>query len=276
MSPTEHDLRAALRDGEGDAPSAGGIVARGRALRAKRRSHLLYAAVAIVLVGGVGVGGAFLLGNSTTDSKNNSLSGAAGGASSDNTYGQAHSGGTSGSAKALVPSRGGVRSPDAVACPSSLPRYLLPGGSRAGQLGGDGPLFRQPVRALVVCSYGAVGGAVGSKPTPPARLVLTGNEATVLADSLEHAAKTKPAGLCPDIRSADEQALAILGLAGDGSTVGTVTTTINRPACAVQVTNGSAVRYAWTPPPQLAPKLAGLNPQAGRSHGPVVPGSPSR
>ena len=161
-------------------------------------------------------------------------------------------------------------------CPASLPRYALPGTSTPSTSAAGGPLFSGTVDSAVVCSYGAVDTALSGKSPPPTRVVLRGNDATTLAASLENAARTRPNVMCPQIRSADERALAVIGVAADGARVGTVTTTINMPACDVRVTNGKAVRYAWSPPPSLANRLAGANPSAGRSHGPVPNSSPTR
>ena len=50
----------------------------------------------------------------------------------------------------------------------------------------------------------------------------------------------------------------------------------DRCPCGGGPTNGKAVRYAWSPPPSLANRLLGANPTGGRSHGPVMNGSPTR
>jgi hypothetical protein len=264
VSPTDNDLRAALRDGEGDGVDADRVIIRADRARAKRRSQLLNAAAVTVLVSGLGVGGAYLLGGNDGQQKNSSsgAGGAAGSASSqenrradvaagDSAYGQA-------SAKAAAAS---------VPCPGSLPAYTLP------ITGAGGALFSAPVSTVVVCSYGSTDAARGASPAAPARLVLNGKDATDLADSLEHASTTKPTGMCPNYRSADERALAIIGMTADGTRAGLVTTTLNRPACAVVVSNGKSVRYAWNPPVRLVQRLNGLTPGNGAA-GPS--GSPTK
>ncbi|HVU91285.1 MAG TPA: hypothetical protein VHC23_03580, partial [Jatrophihabitans sp.] len=56
MSPSEKDLRAALRHGEGDGLDVGQIIQRGQQARARRRTQLLSGASAAVLVAGIGAG----------------------------------------------------------------------------------------------------------------------------------------------------------------------------------------------------------------------------
>ena len=140
------------------------------------------------------------------------------------------------------------------------------------QFGADGPLFGRTVDSLVVCAYGTPSAAATAHPQ---RAVLRGAAARTVVDSLEKAPRTKPTGACPFLRTADAQALAIVGVAADGTVVDTVTTTVGDPACSVRVTNGTALRYQWLPPAVLRLALAELNPSAGRSHGPILQGSPA-
>jgi DinB superfamily len=135
----------------------------------------------------------------------------------------------------------------------------------------DGPLFRGSVESVVVCAYGTPSAASTARPQ---RLVLTDGAARTVVDSLEKAPQTKPTGACPLLRTADAQAVALLGVSADGKVVDTVTTTVGDPACSVRVTNGTALRYRWLPPTVLRTALAQVNPSAGRSHGPVVQASP--
>ncbi|MDT4951126.1 MAG: hypothetical protein QOJ37_3721, partial [Pseudonocardiales bacterium] len=60
MSPTEFDLRAALRDGEGDGVDVDRVVAGGRARRTHRRSQLLSTAAVVAFVAAAGTGGALI------------------------------------------------------------------------------------------------------------------------------------------------------------------------------------------------------------------------
>ena len=68
----------------------------------------------------------------------------------------------------------------------------------------------------------------------------------------------------------------IIGIASDGSRVGTVTATYQ--SCD-EITNGTAIRYDWQPPSDLASVLTNLTPLKGTAphHSPpVVHGSPPR
>lgn len=278
MSPSEADLRAALRDGEGANLDVDRIIAGGRAMRAQRRARVMTAAAVTVLVAGLGTGGALLINGSGGDS--NSGSKAGGGASFDQRKANSQAGSVNGGAASLAPTNaapgaggaGGVAGAiPTAACPATLPDYRLPGGGSPGQFGADGPLFSRPVVSVVVCGYGTPSAATTARPH---RLVLTDGAARTLVDSLEKAPRTKPSGACPFLRTADAQAVAILGIAADGKVVDTVTTTVGDPACSVRVTNGTALRYQWLPPAAVRSALGGLNPSAGRSHGPVIHGSP--
>jgi hypothetical protein len=279
MSPTERDLRAALHDGEGDGLNVDGIVSSVRSLRAQRRRRMLNTAAAVVVVAGVAAGGTALVRSATGDStasdsaktNNGGAASAPGGASAQrgSAYGAANGTGNGGLNSAPPPA-------GLPGCPASLPRYTLPGTSTPSTSAAGGRLFSGTVRSAVVCSYGSLDAALSGNAPKPTRVVLTGNGAATLAASLENAARVRPKVMCPQIRSADERSLAVIGVAADGARLGTVTTTMNMPACDVRVTNGKAVRYAWSPPPSLANRLAGANPSAGRSHGPVVNGSPTR
>jgi hypothetical protein len=288
MSPTERDLRAALRDGEGDDPDVDRIVFHALLVRALRRRRALTTAAAVVVVAGVATGGTALVrgGFGGGDSGSNSAkvnsggrtafgSADAAGSGAANAAGGAASGASGGAA---APSAAGGGTADLPGCPASLPRYALPGGSTPSSGGAGGRLFSGTVASAVVCSYGTVDAALGTDAPKPTRVVFTGADAATLATSLENAARTRPMGMCPLIRSADERALAVIGVAADGARLGTVTTTVNRPACAVVVTNGTARRYAWSPPPTLANRLLGAGtPTGGLTHGPVVNGgSPTR
>lgn len=281
MSPTERDLRAALRAGEGDDLDVDHVVAGGRSARAQRRSRIMNTTAAAVVVAGVATGGALLAGggHGGTSKSNGAATADRGGAYS------APAGSSAASGKAGPPAAAGAagsgtagsgRSAAAMGlptCPASLPRYLIPGTSVPSTGAAGGALFSGPVATAVVCSYGSL--ATSNAP-PPTRVVLTGADATTLATSLENAAPVRPKVMCPQIRSADERELMIIGVAADGSVVGRVTTTINRPACDVRVTNGKAVRYAWSPPPSLANRLNGAGPVGSVSPGPVMNGSPTR
>lgn len=262
MSPTESDLRAALSDGEGDGVDADRLIASGRARQAQRRTHLVTTAAIVIVVAGAGTGIAALArggGSSGDKISNQSLQNdraAAGGASAPTAAQPSSAAGSSNGEKAADAAGG---------CPATLPRYALPGGGSPGQFGSDGPLFSKPVRSVIVCSYGTM--LSGSAPasasaTVPGRVELTGSQATRLAASL-NAAAAAPRPSCARTDKSVARELAIIGIAADGSQVGTVTATSAPTGCTDQVTNGTAVRYNWTPPSDLQPILATLTPTPG-------------
>jgi hypothetical protein len=277
MSPTEFDLRAALRDGEGDGVDVDRVVAGGRARRTHRRSQLLSTAAVVAFVAAAGTGGALIWASNNGGSGNNTSTGYAAGS-------QVGPSAADGKVPATgpqpdAPSAGATSSAGigagkhaAIACPNSLPRTLLPGGGSPGQFGADGPMFPEPVDSIVVCSYGSPLRAATS--VTPGRLVLTNANARALAASIENAAKSRPTLPCPTLRPRDEQSLAIIGVTARGTEMRTITTTLAQPACNTQVTNGTAVRYNWSPPANLHDVLTTLTPRpSGKVSLPVV--SPS-
>ena len=119
MSPSESELRAALRAGDGEGVDADAVITRARGARHARRMRLGSIAAAVIAVGGIAAGVVTLRGGG----------------------GAAH-----------VPSTP-PGAAVAAACPAQPPRYLLPGGGGTGQFGAAGPLFAKPVDRLLVCGY---------------------------------------------------------------------------------------------------------------------------
>lgn len=268
MSPTESDLRAALREGEGGGPDIDRLVAGVRARQARSRRTLLGAAAAVLVVCGAGAGSAVLWGGA---SNSGSESKAAAGADRN----QVNNGSAAHRAAGGAPTREPVMAAPAaaapaVACPAAPPRPLVPGGGRPGQFDAQAPLFRRPVKAVVVCAYGSPDTYSGLN-AGPGRLVLTGPAATELAASLEHAATARTPRACPNIATSGPRALALIGVDRDGRPAGTVATTLVVPACNVEVSNGTAVRYQWSPPADLQGVLVGLAPIIGPSDGDSTP-----
>ena len=274
MSPSEFDLRAALRDGEGDGVNVEKVIAGAAADRARHRTWLLSAAAAVV-VAGVGTGSAVVWGGGSGGAPRaeSAASGASRG-SIPGPAGPAHTttrGSVAAGPEQPAPSPTSAASVAAtVACPSTYPHYLLPGGGSPGQFGSDGPLFSKPVVALVVCGYGTPQEAANLKPPArPGRLVFTGKDATRLEASLENAPKT-PTPRCPAVLTMNS--LAIVGVGADGRTVGTITATLPSSRCGIAATNGTAIRYGWQPPSDLAPVLTNLTPLKDTPLQPTTPG----
>jgi len=274
MSPTEHDLRAALRDGEGDGPDPFVVTAAGRRAAARRRSQLVNTAAAVVLIGGLGTAGTLLLPGSDNEHASGSKDFGAAAKAPNALHTQNAAGGASGGGANTDSSRGAaggtpVVPPDVAApansCPATAPAIPAP----ARGTGSSGPLFRQTPAELVVCTYAGAPSSAG-----PAELVLTGADAGAVLSSLDAAAPEPPTGMCPHYRLAGERTVEIIGRSAAGTPVGSVIATLDRPACATVVTNGTVVRYGWAPPAQLLEKVG---PIGGRSHGPVAQTtSPSR
>ncbi|WP_375491619.1 hypothetical protein [uncultured Jatrophihabitans sp.] len=259
MSPSENDLRAALRRGEGDATQdvdVDRLVAAGRDRATQRRVRLLSGAAVVLVVAAAGTGGALIWGGSDSAQQ---TSGASAGKAA---------GSRAGGATQAAPATGAA----AGACPAAAPARVAPrpgaanpggltpgaGGGTGQAAGAGGALFAKPVARLVVCAY-----PEGSSPAAqrPAGITLTGAQADTLRTSLEDAAKTRPTGACPLLVRADERQLAIVGVTADGTKLPVVTTTVNAVSCRVVVTNGTAVRYGWTPPASLGPLVAHLAPR---------------
>jgi hypothetical protein len=266
MSPTEHDLRAALSDGEGDGPDPDRVIALAQAHQSRRRMQVLSTAVAVVVVAGAGTGIVTL---ARSGSDHTTTAGSAARPHSNERYSDTAAA-AGGSVAAPSAANGGAgKAVAAVGCPATVPRYVLPGGGSPGQFGANEPLFSQPVTSVIVCSYD-VAPAPSSATLAPARVALRGAHAQRLVASLNDAA-TSPATPCPrrDLTAAAHD-YAIIGLAANGTPLRTITVTRSASACAdSQVTNGTAVRYNWTPPSDLIPILAPLSPT------PKMHGSPS-
>lgn len=273
MSPSEFDLRAALHDGEGgDDLNVDQLIQHARARVTQRRVRLLSGAAIVAVVAGVATGGTLLAaGNGSqhslaNDQRADTSAGSAPGGQAAKARAPAPVGGhgaarSSRTAAPTAPAQGGIvpMERSAATCPRRPPPPL-PGGRSPDQSGTGGPLFTKPVVSIVVCGYGNMLTRVSAPNGHPARLELHDGAATRLAASLESAPKVKLHVMCPDYRTAATQQVAIIGIAANGTGAGTVTTTIGMPPCAVEVTNGTAVRYDWSPPADIARRLAALNP----------------
>jgi hypothetical protein len=255
VSPTEFDLRAALREGEGDAPNAERVLAGARAYRARRRSRMLSTAATVVCVAAVGGVVAGVLGTSGNGESGAGSMAAPNVASSS---GAPHSAaGRSGVAPGRLNQPYGTTTLALPGCPTTRPDFTPPAGSSSA-----GDLLPEPVRSFVVCSY-------GSGSAAPNRLLVTGNDAVALAASL-HSTLPHPLGVaCPRPVGLRSYSLAMIGVTAPGKTLPTITARLTVPACNVVVTNATVVRYGWQPPQSLIEQLATLR------SGPVeIPSSP--
>ena len=252
MSPTERDLRAALSDGEGSGPDPDRLIALGRARQARRRVQLISTAAVVAVVAGGGAGIVTLVRGGGGDSK--SSNGAAARGSAQDVRGAA------GTQAAPAVNSAAAGAAKAATRPSpARPRCRITRCRVAAARDSSEPTNR--CSASRWSRWSSVPtrcrrAPTGAGPRSPHRTSLTGARAARLAASLNEAT-AKPAALCPrrDV-SATARNYAIIGVAADGAALPTVTVTRSASACAdSQVTNGTAVRYNWTPPSDLLPVL---------------------
>jgi hypothetical protein len=254
VSPNEFQLRAALREGEGDGVNAAEVIARAHELRQRRRVRYTSVAAIAVVVTGIGVAGGLALNSSGSDKSSSSAvsQNAAGGsaAATPAAPSTSQSQGANGYAVNGAPP-GSAASAAAVPCPAALPQLAPPAS------GGGGALFAGPVTAVKICAYPQAGGAaVTGRDGKPVSTVLTGAQAATLAASLNGASKSRTPAPCPLYRTADGRALVLYAVSPDGSALPPVTATVAQNPCNLPVTNGRAVRYNWTPPAYLDPFVA--------------------
>lgn len=216
MSPNEEQLRAALREGEGDRPNADLIIASARAARRSRRrvAAAIAASVAVVIAIGGGITALSLRsGNSTS-------SGAVAGRSQPLPT----------SAAGAVPpgARPGAElppgAPSALACPSTPPTIAMPNTS-TGRLLPDG------ITAIRICLY-----QVGT-PKFAGTTELTGSAAEQLARELEDSPLPTPTTACTADLGPTAVILASTAKKNAPTVVG------NLGGCG-EITNGQAARLA--------------------------------
>jgi hypothetical protein len=276
MSPSEAQLRAALRHGEGDSPDAGVLISHAVRVRRRRQRRIMSIATGTTVVAFVaaGVGVLVSLGGG---------SGSAGGADS-----AAAGAGAAVHAPVRAPAAApSVSKPDSaassagryvaeatpgratrLACPSAPAHYALPGGGGLGAFGSTEKLFVRSVAAMKICVY----------PPVPARTplstVLTEPAARKFAADLESApARATSARPCPSNTAAVGSELAVLAVSTDARRLKPVVITV-QPCSASQVTNGTAVRYLVTlptPVSRLLDSALRLRPASGQP----ANGSPS-
>jgi hypothetical protein len=258
MSPSESDLRAALRQGEeaGFEVNADAIMHEGQAIRARRVRIMSGAAVAVVVAAGA-VGLAAARGGGGTSATADSTGSNADGSVRHGVVANPPVVAPNASLPSNVPvpgAGGGAHVSAEAQCPASAPHLLLPGGGGTGQFGANGALFAKPVKTLVVCSYESTTGSA------PARLVLSSHTATQVVASMENAPEATAPTPCDPGPTTTTRLLDFIGVTSSGATLPQVTATVTFPACNVQVTNGTAVRSGWTPPASLTDQLRGLSP----------------
>lgn len=260
MSPNEAQLRAALRSGEGPALDVDRVIAHAaQAARDRRTRRLRVASVTAVVaaVSGLGITAGVLASRPTVHD-----SAASGGIGPATGPAQSAAGVPRGPANgdqsaplagpAAPPAPGPLRNAVKTSCPAMLPR--LDAARATGHA-----LLAGPVESFKVCAYTTGDGrpliaADGSIVAA----IYTGGDATQLAASLDAApvADHRPCPLYP--RPANTRSVAIIAISAAGSALAPITSELQQNPCNVAITNGTAVRYDWTPPPAMAAFLATL------------------
>lgn len=252
MAPSEFDLRAALRDGEGEGINPDHVISAGEQHRARRRSRVMTAAVVVALVAGGGVGISQFGGSSGGGGSNSADAGSVAGVPGGGGYGQKlvpHQG-VRGSLRTPAPSAAISQKLMTVACPPVPPIYQLPQDDAALRAA-SAPLFTSEVAGIVVCSYGTAFHAVNSPALRPARLALAGGQAAALARSMENAARYRTVSCPPGTQQGARY--AVIGVTPSWHSAGP--TVSAQVGCNGIVTNGTALRFSWSPPAELARRL---------------------
>ncbi len=272
MSPSESDLRAALRDGEGDNVNVDRLILGAEADVARRKSRLLTTAAVVGVLACAGVGGGFLASNSGNDAKSASGGSMARPGASNNGYGSdaiaRPAGGASGNA-AEVPGLAGRRvfaaSTGAPGCPPSATEATSDAAKATGTAGTR--VFTARVTSVLLCSYGRED-LTGSLQPPQASStsrVLHGAAASRLVASLERAPTRASSRMCPMVRTAASAPLLMIGLDANGRVAGTASTLLGT-ACNVVVFSAGAPRYDWNPPADVGAALSIVPPAASATN----------
>lgn len=265
MSPSEADLRAALREGEGDRVDPYDIIFAVRQRRAHRRTVLLSAAAAVIFVGGAAAGGAALLSGGNGSNGDTGAGGAGGGIA-------AGAGSVTSNAGPPISSRSAPHG-DTVAKPDLrfTPACVTPQVRRVPTNNGSepsGPLLTGPVKGFIVCTYPFFNGQSAQATAP---VVVSGAAARSLVTSLESTTAGPMPTSCPVITSTGHLMLTMAPVTPDGQRLAPLSATITAPACSTSITNGHTTRYGWKIPPRVAALLHLSKVEPRRSTGPEMP-----
>ncbi len=229
MSPSEFDLRAALREGEGDGVDAGRLIANAARIRSERHRRINTGLGIAAVVGVIGTAGALI----GTNVSNNESAGGTGAARTQAVAGGAVSGNAT-VVPAPAPSRAvrhGGNDRSTPACPATPVHVLRPGGTTTA----DHNLFPADVGAISACGYPAKGTTIGGA-------FLTGTAAQAMARALDSAPE-RPAdrhGNC--VAPFDGRGTVQLRVYDASGTAGAPVTVA--PDCTqAKVTNGTVTKY---------------------------------
>jgi hypothetical protein len=104
---------------------------------------------------------------------------------------------------------------------------------------------------MTICVFPETGGPALESGGHPVSTVLNGSAAAQLAASLDSASKTTQPGACPLYLTAQGKLLVIVAAKPDGTLMAPVIAHVLQNPCNLPVTNGTAVRYNWSPPATL-------------------------
>jgi hypothetical protein len=273
VAPNEFQLRAALRQGEGESPDADGLISHAVGLRQQRRRRItaIAGSTAVVAVVALGITGIVDSGNS--DSGGGSVAADTGGSAA---LARPHA--PASQAAAAAPSKpppsdttseagsptGAALVANGISCPASPDRFAVPGGGGSGQFGSTEPLFPSAVGALRLCGYPGAGGKAPKSQT------VTGAQARRIAAALESAPATPVPGDCAPNADYLGGTLEIYPVTPSGDRMRPVVITLGCGAS--EATNGTALRYVSNLP-SVFMKL--VFPQSV-GHGQPIQGSPVR
>ena len=240
MSPSEEQLRAALRAGEPD--GAGGLSAERLIARAYDARHRRLVRSGSVL-GGVAAAAAagVLIVSLGTSTQSHS-------ASSSGEAASTRAGQLNGTAAVAGKGDGAAAGSAAASCPATF---------SVGSKGTEhGSFFAGPVASIMLCLYPEGGGAaLRANNGQVLTSTLTGTAAQQVAASLDAAAKQPLAEPCPLFRLAAAKVLVMIPVGTDGRAMAPIATVVLDNPCNQPVSNGAVVRYNWTAPSVLTPYL---------------------
>jgi hypothetical protein len=264
MTWDEAELRAALREGEGETLSAGHIVALGQARQQRRHDRLRNAAVAVVVTGLLGGGvGALTQLNGGSESAGSASANGKNPAAGRDTYAgavqePAHGGvGGSEGSQPLAPAPStdvtfsaaggqignGASGGSAAGCLKAPLALSVPTGTAPGS---TGALFAEPVASIMVCGYRER--LSGQTYRLRGSTTLAGAAAGSLAADLEDLPTIPRTTSCAI--GGSPILLTVKAYASGGRPLAMVTVK-GSADCGATVTNGTAVRYAWQIPKAL-------------------------
>lgn len=232
MSPSESQLRAALRDGEGESIDVGAVIAHANGVRASRRRRVNAFVGGTVAAALLGLGSLAIL-------DNGSGTGGSAGSNADGSAFSASGGGNGSAAERRVapttaPVVAGGAAGVAAPCPPSPTAVAVPTGM------GGGALLPSRVASITACGYRPARGVRSA--------LITGaglqRVATALNRRPPHPNTSVP---CPR-PAGPTRTIELLPVDDQNRRIAPVLIRIH---CVASATNGTAVRYAVVLPPRL-------------------------